>query len=85
VGFHSLFLVAGFLVVMVCYSWWLSGRFLWVVMVVFVEVLVVVYGGGCESGSESVAISGSGSALFFELVTKGNVSVGDVGVVVMLV
>jgi hypothetical protein len=44
-----------------------------------------VSGGGCESGSESVTISGSGSALFFELVTVGDVSVGDVGVVVLLV
>jgi hypothetical protein len=57
------------------------GEVLWVVVVVFVEVLVVVCGGGCESGSESV----SGSALFFELVTKGEVSAGDVGVVVLLV
>lgn len=44
-----------------------------------------VSGGGCESGSEFVTISGSGFELFFELVTKGDVSVGDVGVVVFLV
>jgi hypothetical protein len=63
---------------MVCYSWWLSGRYLWVVVVVvFVEVLVVVCGGGCEFGSESV--------LFFELAAKGDVLVGDVEVVVLLV
>jgi len=30
----------------------------------FVEVLVVVCGGGCESKSESVIMSGSGSAFF---------------------
>ena len=35
--FHSLFLVAGFLGVIIYYSWWLSGRFFWV-MVVFVVV-----------------------------------------------
>ena len=32
-----------------------------------------------------MTISGSGSALSFELTTKGDVLVGDVGVVVLLV
>ncbi|RHN47953.1 hypothetical protein MtrunA17_Chr7g0258541 [Medicago truncatula] len=34
---------------MLCYLWWLLGRFLWVVVVVFVEVLVV--GGDAGSGA----------------------------------
>jgi len=55
-----------------------------VVVVVFVEVLMMVCGGGCEYGYESVTISGSGSALFFELTIKGDVSVGGVVVVVLL-
>ena len=53
-------------------------------VVVFVEVLVVVCGGECESGYESVTIFEYGYALFFDLATKGDVSVGDVGVVVLL-
>jgi len=71
--FHSLFLVAIF---------FLGDGLLFVVD--FGKVFGGG-GGGCESGSESIDIFGSESALFFELATKGDVSVGDVGVVVLLV
>ncbi|KEH23671.1 transmembrane protein, putative [Medicago truncatula] len=64
---------------MLCYLWWLLGRFLWVVVVVFVEVLVVV----------DVNPDLNLALLFFGEVSKGGDAgsgaaiLGDVQVVVM--